>query len=58
MFEFNKNRICYDAEGAVVDYICDTSNNPIGFRKVQDKINQYNFDLRVFEENNVLVFTL
>lgn len=58
MFEFNTVEPPFDAEGAVVDYICDTSNNPIGFRKSPGQINQYNFDLRVFEERyNVLVFT-
>jgi len=58
MFEMNTIEPPIDMAGTVVDYICDTSNNPIGFRKSPGQINQYNFDLRVFEERyNVLVFT-
>jgi hypothetical protein len=37
--------------------ICDENGNTIGYRKDHFSINEYNFDLRVFEERyNVVYF--
>jgi len=54
--EFNTIEPPINPEGAIVDFICDTSNNPIGFRKNTASLNQYTYDLRVFEERyNVII---
>ena len=54
--EFNTIEPPFNPEGAIVDFICDTSSNPIGFRKSTASLNTYNYDLRIFEERyNVLV---
>ena len=57
-FEFNTIEPPFNPEGAVVDYICDTINNQIGFRKSVGQLNEYNFDLRIFEERyNVVIIS-
>jgi hypothetical protein len=54
--EFNTIEPPFNPEGAIVDFICDTSSNPIGFRKSTGSLNTYNYDLRIFEERyNILV---
>ena len=54
--EFNTIEPPINPEGAIVDFICDTSANPIGFRKNTASLNQYTYDLRVFEERyNVII---
>ena len=53
--EFNTVEPPVNPEGAIVDFICDTSNNPIGFRKNTASLNQYTYDLRVFEERYNLI---
>ena len=54
--EFNTIEPPFNPEGAIVDFICDTSSNPIGFRKSTGSLNTYNYDLRIFEERyNVIV---
>ena len=54
--EYNTVEPPFNPMGALVEYICDASSNPIGFRKNTGSLNSYNFDMRVFEERyNVLV---
>lgn len=54
--EFNTVEPPINPEGAIVDFICDASSNPIGFRKNTASLNQYTYDLRVFEERyNVII---
>ncbi len=54
--EFNTVEPPINPEGAIVDFICDTSANPIGFRKNTASLNQYTYDLRLFEERyNVII---
>ena len=54
--EFNTIEPPINPEGAIVDFICDTSANPIGFRKNTASLNQYTYDLRLFEERyNVII---
>ena len=54
--EFNTIEPPINPEGAIVDFICDTSSNPIGFRKNTASLKQYTYDLRVFEERyNVII---
>jgi len=54
-FEFNTIEPPFNPEGAIVDFICDENENPIGFRKNTASLNTYNYDLKVFEERyNVL----
>ena len=36
--------------GSFVDYVCDTNSNPIGFRKTTGDLNNFNYDLKIFEE--------
>ena len=53
--EYNTIEPPFNPMGALVEYICDASSNPIGFRKNTGSLNSYNFDMRVFEERyNVL----
>ena len=55
-FEFNTIEPPIDPVGSITEYICDLSNNPIGFRKNISKLNTYNYDLVVFEERfNVIM---
>lgn len=49
-FEFNTVEVPIDSSGNNVEYICDLNGNAIGFRKTSAVLNQYNFDLRIFEE--------
>lgn len=55
--EFNTVEPPFNPEGALVEYVCDTESNPIGFRKNTGNLNTFNYDLRVFEErfNVVLI---
>ena len=55
--EFNTVEPPFNPEGALVEYVCDTDSNPIGFRKNSGNLNTFNYDLRVFEErfNVVLI---
>ena len=54
--EYNTIEPPFNPMGALVEYICDASSNPIGFRKNTGSLNSYNYDLRVFEERyNVLI---
>jgi len=54
--EYNTIEPPFNPMGALVDYICDASSNPIGFRKNTGSLNSYNYDMKVFEERyNVLV---
>ncbi len=48
--EFNTTEPPFNPDGAIVDYVCDTNSNPIGFRKTSQQLNTYNYDLKVFEE--------
>ena len=55
-FEYNTITPPINPDGASSEYICDLSNNPIGFRKNISKLNTYTFDLVVFEERyNVMM---
>ena len=40
----------FTPEGSNVEFICDLNGNAIGFRKTSAILNEYNFDLRIFEE--------
>ena len=54
--EYNTVEPPFNPMGALVEYICDSSSNPIGFRKNSGSLNSYNYDMKVFEERyNVLV---
>ena len=55
-FEFNTIEVPIDISGTNVEYICDLNGNAIGFRKTKSVLNEYNFDLRIFEERyNILI---
>tara|TARA_Y100000591_G_C21837443_1_gene703436 strand:+ start:381 stop:2054 length:1674 start_codon:yes stop_codon:yes gene_type:complete len=55
-FEFNTIETPFTPEGSNVEFICDLNGNAIGFRKTSAILNEYNFDLRIFEERyNVLI---
>ena len=55
-FEFNTIEVPVDISGTNVEYICDLNGNAIGFRKTSAILNEYNFDLRIFEERyNILI---
>ena len=55
-FEFNTVDVPFDSSGNNVEYICDLNGNAIGFRKTSAVLNQYNFDLRIFEERyNIMI---
>lgn len=55
-FEFNTIETPFTPEGSNVEFICDLNGNAIGFRKTTATLNEYNFDLRIFEERyNVLI---
>jgi hypothetical protein len=49
-FEFNTIESPINSEGVNVQYICDLEGNAIGFRKSTAILNEYNFDLKIFEE--------
>ena len=55
-FEFNTLVPKFSAEGSIEEYICDTSGNPISFRKNLASLYDYTYDLVIFEERyNVLM---
>ena len=55
-FEFNTVEVPLDISGSNIEYICDLNGNAIGFRKTSAVLNEYNFDLRIFEERyNILI---
>jgi hypothetical protein len=55
-FEYNTVEPPFNPEGALVEYVCDTDSNPIGFRKNTGDLNTFNYDLRIFEERyNVVI---
>jgi hypothetical protein len=57
-FEFNTIEPPIDIVGSNNEFICDNEGNAIGFRKTTGKLNEYNFDLRIFEERyNVMIIT-
>ena len=49
-FEFNTIETPLDISGSNIEYICDLCGNAIGFRKTVAQLNEYSFDLRIFEE--------
>ena len=49
-FEFNTIETPIDISGSNVEYICDLCGNTIGVRKTVAQLNEYSFDLRIFEE--------
>jgi hypothetical protein len=56
--EFNTYEPPLNPTGSFVDYVCDTNSNPIGFRKTTGDLNNFNYDLKVFEERyNVIKIT-
>ena len=55
-FEFNTLEPPINLERPAVDIICDTNNNPIGFRKSTADLTEFNYDLKIFEERyNMLI---
>ena len=55
-FEFNTIEPPIDNEGNNVEYICDSEGNAVGFRKKSSNLNEYSFDLKIFEERyNVII---
>jgi hypothetical protein len=55
-FEFNTLEPPINLERPTVDIICDTNNNPIGFRKSTADLTEFNYDLKIFEERyNMLI---
>jgi len=55
-FEFNTIESPLDPSGSNIEYICDLCGNAIGFRKTTAALNEYSFDLRIFEERyNIMV---
>ena len=56
-FEFNTIEPPLDLSGNNIEYICDLPGNAIGFRKTVAQLNEYSYDLRIFEERyNIMVF--
>jgi len=49
-FEFNTIEPPFSESGVNVEYICNTAGDTIGIRQNMKDINEYNFDLKVFEE--------
>jgi len=49
-FEFNTIETPVDVSGTNVEYICDLNGTAVGFRKSVARLNEYSFDLRIFEE--------
>jgi|TARA_B110000483_G_scaffold234039_1_gene303583 hypothetical protein len=55
-FEFNTLEPPVNPDPRLINIICDTNNNPIGFRKDNSDLNEFNYDLKVFEERyNMLI---
>lgn len=55
-FEFNTIQPPIDPSGNEVSVLCDASGAIIGIRKDSHRLNQWNYDLRVFEERyNMIV---
>ncbi len=55
-FEFNTIDSPNSENQKLADLICDNQGNPLGFRKTVNKLKEYNFDLRVWEERyNMLI---
>ena len=55
-FEFNTLEPPINTEPRLINIICDTNNNPIGFRKSIADLTEYSYDLKVFEERyNMLI---
>lgn len=55
-FEFNTLEPPINPNPVLTNIICDTGNNPIGFRKTTTDLNEYNYDLKIFEERyNLLI---
>tara|TARA_R110002020_G_scaffold209088_11_gene415024 strand:+ start:159 stop:1799 length:1641 start_codon:yes stop_codon:yes gene_type:complete len=55
-FEFNTLEPPINPNPVLTNIICDTGNNPIGFRKTTADLNEYNYDLKIFEERyNLLI---
>ena len=55
-FEFNTIEPPLDISGSNIEYICDLSGNAIGFRKTSAQLNEYSYDLRIFEERyNIMI---
>lgn len=57
-FEFNTLEPPINTEPRLINIICDTNNNPIGFRKTTADLTEYSYDLKIFEERyNMLIMT-
>lgn len=57
-FEFNTLEPPINTEPRLINIICDTDNNPIGFRKTTADLTEYSYDLKIFEERyNMLIIT-
>ena len=57
-FEFNTLEPPINTEPRLINIICDTNNNPIGFRKTTADLTEYSYDLKIFEERyNMLIIT-
>lgn len=57
-FEFNTLEPPINTEPRLINIICDTNNNPIGFRKSTADLTEYSYDLKIFEERyNMLIIT-
>ena len=57
-FEFNTLEPPINTEPRLINIICDTNNNPIGFRKTTTDLTEYSYDLKIFEERyNMLIIT-
>ena len=55
-FEFNTIDSPIDTSGSYVEFVCDDDENPIGFRKKNNNLNIYNYDLKIYEERyNVVI---
>tara|TARA_B100001059_G_scaffold48770_1_gene41748 strand:+ start:18030 stop:19676 length:1647 start_codon:yes stop_codon:yes gene_type:complete len=55
-FEFNTLEPPINPTPRTINIICDTNNNPIGFRKTTADLNEFSYDLKVFEERyNMLI---
>ena len=55
-FEFSTLVPNFSEMGSIEEFICDSSGNPISFRKNTADLYDYTYDLTVFEERyNVLM---
>ena len=55
-FEFNTIEPPLDLSGSNIEYICDLCGNAIGFRKTTAQLNEYSYDLKIFEERyNIMI---